>query len=346
MSGLILWKVILTGHRQEEDGTGAVGYRAGGVGFGTGAVGYGAGTLSSGAGAAGSGTGIAERKPGDGRKPGLDYMTGLTLGITLFFLALALGSPGQQGSVENRFATVIFLLLSLVLFYASQIFYERKRRGERRQAEALDRKREADVYLENVENNYQRTRELWHDLKNHINLLNMLLSEQKYEQMAEYLKVFGEDVDSLTLPVKSGNIIVDALLEDKIARARKEGVEVSLSLCNLTGLFLKPDEICGLFGNLLDNALEANRQVQEAKLLEIDCREQAETYYIKVKNAAAGKAKEQGGVLQTTKADRQNRVGHGLGLRSVERIVHGCGGELVVDSREREFMVVVRLPRM
>lgn len=346
LSGLILWKVILTGHRQEEDGTGAVGYRAGGVGFGTGAVGYGAGTLSSGAGAAGSGTGIAERKPGDGRKPGLDYMTGLTLGITLFFLALALGSPGQQGSVENRFATVIFLLLSLVLFYASQIFYERKRRGERRQAEALDRKREADVYLENVENNYQRTRELWHDLKNHINLLNMLLSEQKYEQMAEYLKVFGEDVDSLTLPVKSGNIIVDALLEDKIARARKEGVEVSLSLCNLTGLFLKPDEICGLFGNLLDNALEANRQVQEAKLLEIDCREQAETYYIKVKNAAAGKAKEQGGVLQTTKADRQNRVGHGLGLRSVERIVHGCGGELVVDSREREFMVVVRLPRM
>lgn len=360
LSGLILGKVILAGQRQEKDGTGTVNYRAGEVSFGTGAdsyragevsfgtgaAGHGAGTFSSGAEAPRSETGIEEREAGDGRKPGLDYMTGLALGITLFFLALALGSPGQQGSVENRFATVIFLLLSLLLFYASQIFYERKRRGERRQAEALDRKREADVYLENVENNYQRTRELWHDLKNHINLLNMLLSEQKYEQMAEYLKVFGEDVDSLTLPVKSGNIIVDALLEDKIARARKEGVEVSLSLCNLTGLFLKPDEICGLFGNLLDNALEANRQVQEGKSLEIDCREQGETYYIKVKNAAAGRAKEQGGILQTTKADRLNRVGHGLGLRSVERIVHGCGGELVVDSREREFTVVVRLPRM
>ena len=127
--------------------------------------------------------------------------------------------------------------------------------------------------------------------------------------MADYLKAFGEDVDSLTLPVKSGNIIVDALLEDKIARARKESVEVSLSLCNLTGLLLKPDEICGLFGNLLDNALEANRQVQKGKFLEIDCREQAETYYIKVKNAAAGRAKEQGGVLQTVKTDRSNRVG-------------------------------------
>lgn len=346
LSGLILGKVIVAGQRQEKDGTGTVGYGAGEVSFGTGTAGYGAGTVSSGAEAAGFGAGIGEKGPGDGRKPGLDYMTGLTLGITLFFLALALGSPGHQGSVENRFATVVFLLLLLLLFYVSQIFYERKRQGERKKAEALDRKREADTYLENVENNYQRTRELWHDLKNHINLLNMLLSEQKYEQMAEYLKVFGEDVDSLTLPVKSGNIIVDALLEDKIARARKEGAEVSLSLCNLTGLRLKPDEICGLLGNLLDNALEANRQVREGKFVEIDCREQAESYYIRVRNRTAGKAKEQGGVLQTTKTDRLNRVGHGLGLRSVERIVHGCGGEFVVDSREREFTVVVRLPRM
>lgn len=274
----------------------------------------------------------------------LDYLTGLTLGITLFFLLLAVGTLGQKGSVASRFLTVSFLFFSLLLFYIAQISYERKRRGERKREEVLSRKRVTDVYLENVENNYQRTRELWHDLKNHINLLNVLLSEQKYEQMAEYLKVFGEDVDSLTLPMKSGNIIVDALLEDKLARARKEGVEVSLSLCNLTGLMIKPDEICGLLGNLLDNALEANRQVQEGKFLSVDCREQEDVYYIQVKNAVAGKAQEQGGALQTAKTDRLNRVGHGLGLRSVERIVHGCGGEIAVDNGEREFTVVVRLP--
>ena len=319
LSGLILGKVILAGQREEDPGA--------------------AEPMTC------SGTGNAKRDAGDGRKSGLSYMTGLTLGAELFFMALALGSLGQQGSVEKRFVTAVFLLLSLLLFYASQIYYERKRQGERRQAEAMDRKREADVYLENVENNYQRTRELWHDLKNHISLLNMLLSEQKYEQMAEYLKVFGEDVDSLTLPVKSGNIIVDALLEDKVARARKEGVEVDLSLCDLTGLLLRPDEICGLLGNLLDNALEANLQVQEGRFMAVDCKEQAESYYIRVRNASAGKTKEQDGVLQTAKDDRHNRVGHGLGLRSVERIVHGCGGEFAVDSREREFAVVVRLPR-
>ena len=362
LSGLILGKVILSG-QQGEDGPGMAGAGSGAVrsvagmagagGFRTGAVrgmagagGYGTGEVSGRAGRAGSGADTGERGPGDGGKQGLDYMTGLTLGVTLFFMVLAMGIPGQQGSVGRRFLTAFFFLGVLLLFYSSQVVYLRKRQGERKRAEDLGRKREADVYLENVENNYQRTRELWHDLKNHINLLNILLSEHKYEQMADYLKVFGEDVDLLTLPVKSGNIIVDALLEDKVARARKEGVELRLSLCDLTGLLLKPDEICGLFGNLLDNALEANRQVQEGRFLEVDCREQTEVYYIKVKNAAEGRAKEQGGVLQTTKADRQNRVGHGLGLRSAERIVHGCGGELVVDSRERDFTVVVRLPKL
>lgn len=315
VSGLILGRVILTEHGREADEL---------QGDGAGAC-------------------FGEKGP-DGRRR-LDYITGLTLGITLFFLILAFGILGREGSVARRFVTVSFLLVSLLLFYTAQILYERKRQGERKQAEARNRKREADVYLENVENNYQRTRELWHDLKNHINLLNTLLSEKRYEQMADYLRAFGEDVDSLTLPVKSGNIIVDALLEDKLARARKEGVEVSLSLCNLTGLSLKPDEICGLLGNLLDNALEANRQVQEGKYLAVDCREQEDIYYIRVKNRAAAKAREQGGVLQTTKSDRLNRVGHGLGLRSVERIVHGCGGELLVDSGNREFTVVVRLPR-
>lgn len=339
VSGLIFGKVILAGQRQEEEETGAAGSVAGSLGTG----GSGAGDLSACGG---------ERRMAGWSKPEFDYMTGLTLGVTLFFLVLYFflygqqGAFGQWGTVGSRFVTAVFLLFALLLFFASQIFYERKRQGERKQAEAQNRKREADVYLENVENNYQRTRELWHDLKNHINLLNILLLEGKYEQMTDYLQAFGEEVDSLTLPVKSGNIIVDALLEDKVSRAKKEGVEVSLSLCNLTGLSLKPDEICGLFGNLLDNALEANCLVQEGKFLEIDCREQAEGYYIRVRNKAAGKAKNQGGVLQTAKTDRLNRVGHGLGLRSVERIVHGCGGELAVDSREREFTVVVRLPRM
>ena len=52
-----------------------------------------------------------------------------------------------------------------------------------------------------------------------------------------------------------------------------------------------------------------------------------------------------GGELVSRKRDRRNQVGHGLGLRSVERTVHGCGGDLAVESRGGQFTVAVRLPR-
>ncbi len=42
----------------------------------------------------------------------------------------------------------------------------------------------------------------------------------------------------------------------------------------------------------------------------------------------------------------RNQVGHGLGLRSMERIVHACGGELAVERTESRFTAVVRLPRI
>ena len=279
---------------------------------------------------------------------GLTYLDCLTVGVHLFFLILTplmLGSAsGRIGSLHRLFMLLFFLAVMLV-YDTSLYIHGRKQQERTRQSEDAARRHEADLYLKGVEDNYQRTRELWHDLKNHINLLNLLLQEKKYEQLGDYLRIFGEDVDSLTLPEKSGNLVVDALLADKLGRAKKENIAVELSLCNLTGLRLRSDEICGLFGNLLDNALEASLQVAEGRFLEIDCRELEDCFYIRVRNAAAGSAREQGGVLQSGKWDKRNRVGHGLGLRSVERIVHGCGGEMAVDSKESCFTVVVRLPK-
>ena len=278
----------------------------------------------------------------------LTYLDCLTIGAHLFFLVLSpiILSPasGHTGSFHRLFI-LLFLLAVMLVYDISLYCHGRKQKERTRQSEDAARRHEADLYLRGVEDNYQRTRELWHDLKNHISLLNLLLQEKKYEQLGDYLRIFGEDVDSLTLPEKSGNLVVDALLADKLGRAKKENIAIELSLCNLTGLRLRPDEICGLFGNLLDNALEANLQVAEGRFLEMDCRELEDCFYIRVRNATAGLAREQGGALQSGKSDKRNRVGHGLGLRSVERIVHGCGGEMAVDSKESCFTAVVRLPK-
>lgn len=274
------------------------------------------------------------------------YTDVLTIAASVFFVMLAVTFQIGNASIAHRIVFLLALMTFFVVYLISVYVHERKQHDKRIQAENARKQLEADIYLESVENNYQRTRELWHDLKNHINLMQVLLHEQKYDELNDYLRIFSEDVDTLTLPMKSGNIVVDALLSDKLGRAKREGVAVNLTLCDLTGLKLKADEICGLFGNLLDNALEANRQVSDGKFVEVTCKEQEECYYIRVRNSCVmamcgGKSD----MLKTAKLDKKNQVGHGLGLRSIERIVHGCGGEFVVENKGDVFTAVVRLPR-
>lgn len=272
------------------------------------------------------------------------YLDGLTIGITLFFLILAIitcQSVYDVSCLKNRIhlAWILSFFLAVLLIYIGSYYLHRKKQCEKkRRFRETAGNHEADVYLENVEDRYQRTRELWHDLKNHITLLEMLLEEEKYTQLKDYLRIFAADVDSLTLPVKSGNLVVDALLADKMAQAGKKDISFRLSLCNLTDIPLKPNEICGIFGNLLDNALEACNQVSGKRYIVIECEEKEYYYYIRIRNTADG-------FCHSAKTDRRNRVGHGLGLRSVERIVHGCGGELAVEKTENQFIVAVQVPR-
>ena len=331
---------------------------------------------------------------------GWRYQDGLTVGVTLFFLLLAvlvrwgvIANSGLHGDVRLAGAWILTFFLAVLLIYdGSYYLYEKKQQEKRRQCQEEAGKRESHLYLENVEEQYQRTRELCHDLKNHITLLSLLLEEGKYVQMRDYLHIFAEDVDALTLPVKSGNLIVDALLAEKRAKARKNNIAFQLSLCNLTNIPLRPNEICGIFGNLLDNALEASSLVQENRFIAVECEEKEYCYYIRVRNAAvncrepfqrrqsgpmfqgrqsvgrgagnhsvegspsgdlqrsvSGEAARSSGDLRescrSAKSDRRNQVGHGLGLRSVERIVHGCGGELALDRTDKQFTVAVKLPR-
>lgn len=323
---------------------------------------------------------------GDARRK-CGYWDGLTICITLLFMLLALhcleDGAGSRYSDFSLALRLSFLLALLLGYYVSLYLHDRKQHIRRMRTEAEAQKQEAALYLKNVEEQYQRTRELRHDLKNHVSLLSMLLQEGKYPEMADYLRIFGDDIDSLSIPVKSGNLVVDALLADKAARAKKDNIPMELSLCDLTELSLKPDEICALLGNLLDNALEANRQVVEGRFLKVECRKRADCYYIKVQNSMVNTEQEESvpdtnshrafpdsadknlGIsgkdlkdknfgksgkisesrFQSRKTDRHNQVGHGLGLRSVERIVHACGGELATEQGEKCFTIVIRLPR-
>ena len=99
-----------------------------------------------------------------------------------------------------------------------------------------------------MEQQYQRTRELWHDLKNHIKILEILAGEERFEELTDYLDSFQRDVERRMIPTKTGCAVVDALLGDKLYQAGKQGTKMSLQLCNLSEMRLQAIDLCVILG--------------------------------------------------------------------------------------------------
>lgn len=213
--------------------------------------------------------------------------------------------------------------------------------GQETFMEGLQHRRQEE-YLKNVEQQYQRTRELWHDLKNHIKILEILAEEKRFEELTDYLDSFKRDVERRMIPTKTGCAAVDALLGDKLYQAGEQGTLMSLHLCDLSEMRLQAVDLCVILGNLLDNALEACAAIPGEGRISLHMKQEEDFYYIRVVNVAEEPVKE-GEQYVSGKRDRDNGVGHGLGLRSAERLAHQYGGSLVTDYRDGEFTAVVRL---
>lgn len=246
-----------------------------------------------------------------------------------------------EGGSFRRWARFGQTLLYLGLF--ALLLYVRSRKRKRGQAET-DREdsslQRQEAYQQNIELQYQRTRELWHDLKNHIHVLELLAGEERLAELNDYLGSFKRDVETRMIPMKTGCTAVDALLGDKLYHAHRKDMEILLQVCDLSKIMIRPSDLCAVLGNLLDNAMEACEKLSEDKKIRLRIKNQENFYYITVINTAPDPRER---TPESEKKRKENGVGHGLGLRSVERIAHQYGGSLVTDYQEGEFRAIVRM---
>lgn len=258
----------------------------------------------------------------------------------LLLLALILGNFREAEAWKAFGLQLLYLLLFFVLLYL-----KRRRHGQQAgdgQGELAVQQQRQDDYFKNVDIQYQRTRELWHDLKNHIGVLEILAKEGRLPELADYLNSFRRDVEIRMIPTKTGCTAVDALLSDKLYHARRKEIEVSVQVCDLSEMTIPATDLCAVLGNLLDNAIEACGRLAGKGRIELRLKQQEDFYYLTVLNTAPEPVR-QGEGFVSGKKGYDNGVGHGLGLRSVERIAHQYGGSMVTDYQCGEFKVVVRL---
>lgn len=142
--------------------------------------------------------------------------------------------------------------------------------------------------------------------------------------------------------IKTGNETLDVILTERSLLCQKMGITFSCIVDGSSLDALSPGDIYSLFGNAVDNAIEAVVQLpQEAdRIISLNVRQRMGMLSILVENPYAGKVAFADGLPRTTKQDTQE---HGYGIRSIQMIVQKYGGEMTVTADEW-FHLSILLP--
>ena len=146
--------------------------------------------------------------------------------------------------------------------------------------------------------------------------------------------------------VRTGNEALDTILTEKRLTCANEGITLSCVADGAALGFMRDADIYSLFGNALDNAIEAARKLEAPSLRSISLvvRQAAGVASIHVENRYASEPLiGQDGSIVSSKGDEAN---HGFGLRSMRLTVESYGGTLatLLDRRGRIFHINAMIP--
>lgn len=209
------------------------------------------------------------------------------------------------------------------------------RRVGRFQNELVDR------HYAEVETMYQKMRGWRHDYHNHIQVLKAHVELGRYEEAKQYLDALNDDLTTVDTVMKTGNVMVDAILNSKLTMIREKGIQVDATAMVPQDVPFSGIDLSVLIGNLLDNAMEACLQVRdkEERFIRIYIDIIKKQLYVSVSNSMNGRAKRKGLQYLSTKAGL-----HGFGLMRIDRIASKYGGFVNRQNEEGIFATEVMLP--
>lgn len=169
-----------------------------------------------------------------------------------------------------------------------------------------------------VENMYRQVRGWRHDYHNHIQ--TMLALVDKPEQMRSYLLTLNEDLTTVDTVIKTGNVMLDAVLNSKLSLIKAKNIAVNVKAVVPANLSISDVDLCVIIGNLLDNAMEACEKQEETsgRFIRVFIGVLKKQLYISVMNSVGGELKKEGKIYISTK----NSGSHGFGLKYCIRMCH------------------------
>lgn len=193
---------------------------------------------------------------------------------------------------------------------------------------------------EEVKAVYLNMRGWRHDYHNHIQTLKAYLSLNQLDRIMQYLNELEHDLNQVDQLVKSGNLMIDAILNSKLTLAKQHQIRINCKAKAAEKLPISDVDICVIVGNLMDNAIEACDKIpEENRFMRIYMDRVNDQLYLSIANSAQEELN-----FNQRHYISDKRGNHGHGMKRVKLCVDKYEGYLNLKNEPGVFVSELMIP--
>ncbi len=230
---------------------------------------------------------------------------------------------------------VLGAIFVMIFMYAKNVLFLREQ--EQRDKIQIAQLRQQYAYYQDKLKDGERIRSIYHDMKNHLLVLEGSQGTETTRQMAQQLRSQIADYEDY---IHTGNDFLDIIIKDKAGKAREKQIDFSATI-DFGGIdFIEPFDISTLFGNGIDNAIEASEKLPtEERVILIKAGKVQDFVSILIENNCMSVSGMDDN--RTTKADK---FLHGFGISNIKKAAEKYGGTCTNSQADGKFTLKILLP--
>ncbi|WP_054741052.1 ATP-binding protein [Cellulosilyticum ruminicola] len=199
-----------------------------------------------------------------------------------------------------------------------------------------------DVIQEHImelNKSHKEIRRIKHDVLNHYGILEYMVTNNEKEECLKYIRELREQAEKVPMYYNTGNMIGDAVVNQKVYSTREENIDYDLKIKFPEEMCIEEVDLGTLLVNLLDNAIEAVREVEDKKRkIKVNIHPHHNKLLINMSNTVASNPIQNNKLVQRKKLNKHE---HGYGLINVKYVVDKYAGFMEYSCKNNEFEINV-----
>lgn len=248
---------------------------------------------------------------------------------------------------ESEFVQNLVCIGSLLMYFADAVEFILLEKfsytlNQMKSLEMLSMKSEIEQKsFERLDEVNQRYLKLIHDMNSYVGVIRELKKQQADEEIDNIIDDLNKKERDIMEGVYSQNKVFNAIINDRVQLADKKEIQLDIFVePNVYIDFIDDSDMISMFGNLLDNAIEAAAECDK-KFVDVKLFMGSDYFLVlNIQNSFKSTHMTKKGRYRTTKPDRQY---HGIGIGNVERLAEKYGGVLVLTEGKDVFTTILAL---